>query len=146
MRRRFQSKDAPSRDVLSNYRAQIDADDGADPRDFLKKETHFRGAGRKAQQLCAQVAETLQQVLGESADAIVQSLHVASVVPAPDASQLLVIVAPAVGAQFSAAEAEEAIARAGGWLRSEVAAAITRKRAPQLVFRVLPVVEQEAQS
>jgi ribosome-binding factor A len=133
MKRRSQSKD-----MLSHCRAQIDADDGLDPRDFFKKENRSRGLGRKAQQLCAQVAETLQQVFGESGDAVIQSLQVASVAPAPDASQLLVVIAPAVGAQFGAGEAEQALARASGWLRSEVARAISRKRAPQLVFRVLP--------
>ena len=127
------------RDNLSHVRAEVDADDGLDPREFFKKENHSRGAGRKVQQLCAQVAETLQQVLGESADAVLQSLTVAEVVPAPDASQLLVLTTPSVGSEdFDADQAASALARASGWLRGEVAAAITRKRVPQLVFRVIP--------
>jgi ribosome-binding factor A len=126
-------------DHLSNLRADIGPDDGLDPRYFFNKENRSRGAGRKTRQLCAQVADTLQQVLGESADPLLQSLQVAEVAAAPDASQLLVVLAPfASGEDFDAEEAAAVLARAAGWLRSEVAAAITRKRAPQLVFRILP--------
>jgi ribosome-binding factor A len=133
-------------DSLSRYRANVDADDGLDPRDFFQKEGRSRGVSRKAQQLRAQVAETLQQVFGESSDAVLQSLRVVEVRAAADASQLLVLTAPAVGAQITADDAVSALARAGGWLRSEVARAITRKRAPQLVFRMAPpAMGKEAQ-
>jgi ribosome-binding factor A len=132
-------------DQLSSYRAEVDADDGLDPRDFFKPENRPRSENRKAHQLCAQVAQTLQQVFGESADAALQSLQIIEVRPAPDASQLLVLAAPAVGAQDGPQEAAQALARASGWLRSEVARAITRKRAPQLVFRLVPPAGTEAQ-
>jgi ribosome-binding factor A len=69
----------------------------------------------------------------------VQVLQVVEVAPAPDASQLLVLLAPVVTtADFDAAATSQAVLRASGWLRSQIAAAITRKRAPQLVFRVVP--------
>ena len=132
-------------DDLSYHRAEVDDDDGLNPRDFFKKENRRTGAGRKVQQLCSQVSETLQQILAESTDLIVQSLQVVSVAPAPDASQFLVIVMPSIGAQVSAEEADAALARAGGWLRGEIAAAITRKRVPQLVFRYLPATTGEVQ-
>lgn len=134
-----------TRDELSSHRAEVDADDGLDLRDFFKKENRPTSAGRKAQQLCSQVSETLQQVFAESTDPVVQSLQVVSVAPAPDASQFLVVVTPSIGAQVSAAEASAALARAGGWLRGEIASAITRKRVPQLVFRFLPPTSREAQ-
>ena len=48
---------------------------------------------RKAKQLCRQVAETLDLVLsGDCRDELLQSLHVISVVPAPNSSRLLVTV------------------------------------------------------
>ena len=134
-----------SKDMLSSYRAQVDPDDGRDPRDFFKKENDSGVKSRKAQQLCAQVAETLQQLLGESGDELLQSLQVIDVAPAPDASQLLVIVAPAIGATLCADEALAVLARAGGWLRSELATAITRKRTPRLVFRAIPATKTEVQ-
>ena len=127
-----------SQDRLSQFRAAADADDGQDPRDFFKKENTARGQGRKTQQLCEQVSQTLQQVLGEAADTRLQALQVVEVAPAPDAAQLLVLLAPMAGCDFDLMETEAALGRAASWLRSEVAAAIHRKRAPSLVFRVLP--------
>ena len=134
------------KDDLSSYRAALDADDGQDPRDFFKPEAQCRGRGRKTLQLCAQVADTLQQLLAEVADPLIQSLQVIEVRPAPDASQLLVLVAPLAGALIDTPETEAALNCASGWLRSEVAAAVHRKRAPRLRFRVLPESgTQEAQ-
>jgi len=129
------------RDSLTHFRAQADADDGNDPREFFKKEGSSNSkSGRKSQQLCAQVADTLQQLLGgESGDEILQALCLVEVSPAPDASQMLVVVGPALGAApLREEEVQAALHRASGWLRSEIAAAITRKRAPRLVFRYLP--------
>jgi ribosome-binding factor A len=129
------------RDSLSTFRAEVDADDGADPREFFKKESCSSGkTGRKAQQLCAQVAETLGQLIGgEGGDEILQALCLIEVSPAPDASQMLVVVGPALGAAtLREDEVQQALDRASGWLRTEIAAAITRKRAPRLVFRYLP--------
>jgi ribosome-binding factor A len=129
-------------DRLSDYRAAADADDGADPRDFFKKESFADRTGRKSHQLCAQVADTLSQIFGgECGDAILQSLTLLDVAPAPDSSQLLVQVGP-VTPELRLVEADvmAALDRAAGWLRSEVAAAITRKRAPRLVFRFVPAV------
>lgn len=127
-------------DRLSLYRAAIDADDGADPREFFKKEGFAERTGRKSHQLCAQVADTLSQIFGgECGDEVLQSLAVLDVAPAPDASQLLVQVGP-LTPDLNLVEADviAALSRAAGWLRTEVAAAITRKRTPRLVFRFVP--------
>ena len=48
---------------------------------------------RKAWQLCRQVGHTLDEVLAECGDAVLQGLRVESVEPFPDASRLLVTVA-----------------------------------------------------
>ena len=127
-------------DRLSLYRAAVDADDGADPREFFKKEGFADRTGRKSHQLCAQVADTLSQILGgECGDELLQSLTVLDVSPAPDASQLLVQVGPLTpDLELITAEVAAALDRAAGWLRTEVATAITRKRAPRLVFRFVP--------
>jgi ribosome-binding factor A len=92
---------------------------------------------RKALQLCHQVADTLNQVLsGECNDDVLRNLHVARVVPAPDVSQLLVIVAPAWrGEAMQSADVLGRLAAQSGHLRSEVAAAITRRKAPRLTFQ-----------
>lgn len=133
-------------DNLSLYRAAIDADDGADPREFFKREGFADRTGRKSHQLCAQVFDTLSQLIGgESADEVLQSLTVLDVAPAPDSSQLLVQVGPLTrDVKLTAAEVTAALDRAAGWLRTEVAAAITRKRAPRLVFRYVPATPESA--
>ncbi|QEH32056.1 ribosome-binding factor A [Aquisphaera giovannonii] len=100
------------------------------------------GPGRKALQLCHQVAETLDEVLAECADPLLQGLRVVDVEPAPDASRLLVTVAleepvedlPPVDPR----QIHHHLSRASGHLRSEVAGAITRKRTPMLVYRIVP--------
>ena len=111
-------------------------DDGVDPRDLFRSPTNRKVTNRKTLQLCSQVADTLNLVLsGECADEVLQSLHVVTVRPAPDASQLLVIVGPSSAQNLDPLVALEHLARANGRLRSEVAAAIVRKRAPQLMFQ-----------
>ena len=56
---------------------------------------------RKAKQLCRQVAETLDLILsGDCRDELLQSLHVISVVPAPNSSRLLVTVLADLAAEF----------------------------------------------
>ena len=84
------------------------------------------------------MAETLEEVLAECGDGVLQALRVVDVEPAPDASRLLVTVA--VDGQLQDRQdrlrVHEHLARGAGHLRSEVAGAITRKRAPVLVYRL----------
>jgi ribosome-binding factor A len=94
---------------------------------------------RKAAQLCRQVAVTLDEVLAECGDDVLRNLRVVDVAPFPDASRLLVSVSP-VDPAAPGLPAPEAMIQhlhhAGGHLRCEVAAAVTRKRAPLLVYRL----------
>src|SRR5262249_35734345 len=95
-----------------------------------------RVPNRKALQLCDQVAQTLGFVLvGECGDDLLRDLVVEAVVPAPNSAHLLVTVAmPADGPD--PARVLEHLQAAMGMLRSEVAAAIHRKKVPLLTFRV----------
>jgi ribosome-binding factor A len=128
----------PSRKEILSLVAEIRPEDGIDPRELAHKDRP-RKEQRKARQLCAQVAETLSLVLsGECGDDLLQNLQVVSVEPAPDASQLVVTLGPAVGGErLDPAEVLLRLDGVAGKLRYEVAAAITRKRAPKLVFRVV---------
>jgi ribosome-binding factor A len=102
-------------------------------------------ATRKAQQLCRQVAETLSQVLsGECADSVLQGLQVLAVDPAPSSRQLLVTVAGEAGRPVNAAEIRERLDAASPWLSCQVAAAVTRKRAPRLAWLVVPPPSRDA--
>jgi len=106
----------------------------------------FRSPGhaRKDLQLCRQVADTLQLALGDCGDDVLRDLHVVRVVPAPDASQLLVIVGSAPGEPSP--PPDDVLRRLQvrtPWLRGEVAHAITRKRAPSLLFEYLATVPDD---
>jgi ribosome-binding factor A len=67
---------------------------------------------------------------------VLQSLQVIEVRPAPDASQLLVLVSPASNdSAVDPAMVLKHLAVANGRLRAEVASAIVRRRAPKLIFQ-----------
>lgn len=124
-------------------------DDGVDPRDFFREKGTRKPNHRKAHQLCAQVAETLCLILaGDGFDEVLSDLRVISVTPAPDTSQLLVIVGPATTNRLpDGSEVAAHLHAAAGRLRADVTAAITRRRAPKLIFHYLPAVSggQECQ-
>ncbi len=95
--------------------------------------------GRKAKQLCRQVATTLDMVLsGECHHSDLQALRVVAVEPSPNSSRLRVTLAADIPAsEFDPQRVLDQLARQSGRLRAEVAAAICRKRAPLLVFQLL---------
>lgn len=111
-------------------------DDGVPVDSFTSSNT--RG-GRKAKQLCRQVGETLDMVLsGDCRDEALQSLHVLSVVPAPNTSRLLVIArADMPEKEFDRDAIMALLDVQTSRLRAEVAASIHRKRVPLLTFHVV---------
>ena len=118
------------RSLLSGCDA-VGPGDGLDPR--LDRDGPHKVANRKALQLCRQVARVLAEAFPALGDDRLRDLHVEAVTPAPNSSRLLVTLSCPGG------EDEDATAwleQAGGLLRTEVATAIHRKRAPELVFRV----------
>jgi ribosome-binding factor A len=94
-----------------------------------------RQAQRKALQFCRQVQRALNLALTDSEE-VPGDLFVEEVVPAPDCGRLLVHVA--IPANSSIAEVLSSLRRITPALRAEVARAITRKRAPELLFAPLP--------
>jgi ribosome-binding factor A len=126
----------PSRKQMPALCAEVDPDDGLDPKAYFRSTKAHTNRNRKAHQLCSQVADTLNLVLGECGDEILRNLQVVAVTPAPDSSQLLVLVAPAIeGEPANPGEVLARLSAAAGRLRGEVAAAITRRRAPKLSFQ-----------
>ncbi|REJ68220.1 MAG: ribosome-binding factor A [Planctomycetota bacterium] len=127
------------REQMLAHCGEIHEDDGVDPREFFKTRQSRDNKNRKAIQLCNQVAETLGLVLaGDFDDELLHNLQVVSVVPAPDASQLAVALrADIPRGQVHAQKVLDRLAMVAGRLRCEVAAAITRKRAPKLVFHLI---------
>lgn len=95
--------------------------------------TSGRQVERKARQFCRQVQRALNLALADRhADDGLNDLFVEDVSPAPDSGHLFVHVV--VPAERTVAEALSALRANAPRLRSEVAAAITRKRAPELSF------------
>ena len=93
----------------------------------------------KTLQLCRQVQRVLTLELSGAGDDLLRDTSVIDVMPAPDASHLLVQITlpPGVAVVELLARLHEATPR----LRAEVARAITRKRAPGLSF--IPVAAGE---
>lgn len=110
----------------------------ADFAEFLygEKDNHrssSQQAQRKAQQFCRQVQRALNLALADAGVAdMACDLFVDEVSPGPDCGHLLVHVVVQDG--FSVPDAMSALRRDARRLRSEVAMAIARKRAPELTF------------
>jgi ribosome-binding factor A len=99
-------------------------------------EIYERGPDRKTLQLCAQVERVLSLALAGCGDETLQEVMIESVGPGPDDARLTVTIAlpPGPGAR-GPRQVLEALTRARGVLRTEIAAAIHRQRVPELAFR-----------
>jgi len=116
--------------------ADVGSEDGGDPKEFHAKPWNApKKAGRKAQQLCAQVIDALHGALAVCGDPVVQSVSVLAVEPAPHTGRLRVLLSAPMDIGHDAVEA--GVKRAAGHLRMEVASAINRRYAPELVFEVI---------
>ncbi len=85
-------------------------------------------------QVCRQVFDALTYALADIADPLVDELVLAAVVPAPDAArvQVTLLCSPEL-------DREAAVTRLYDFakeLRAEVAAELSRRRVPELVFRI----------
>lgn len=74
--------------------------------------------------------------LADAADAGLRELMVVSVRPAPHSGRLLVTVAAPTADVTDRAITLERLRRAAGHLRAAVAAAVNRRKAPELAFEV----------
>lgn len=118
-----------------------------DARPDYVRDSHRRQRDNKLAQVCRQVQRTLSLTLaGECHDELLQRLCVHDVLPAPDASRLLVqVYFPDAQCEAPLIELLERLDRIQPWLRREVAHAIVRKRAPELAFQLIaPGAAQEA--
>ena len=93
---------------------------------------------RHTLQLCAQVAETLHLVLLDSKDDDLRDLMVLDVIPISGAGTLLVRVSYSVQQNGDLPRVQQKLFDSAKALRQEVAASITRRRTPELLFQVVP--------
>ena len=127
------------REELLALCGEIHEDDAVDPHTFFNTSHNSNKRNRKTLQLCRQVGDVLGLVLADGhAESLLADLYVESIEPVPDASRLLVTVRAEVPAeQIDPVAILELLASQAARLRCEIAAFITRKRAPQLLFTVL---------
>ena len=98
-----------------------------------RRESIEAGFDHRLQQVCAQAHEVLSLAIeGECRDPVLQQLSVRAVLPDPDGSRLAVHVSAPQGE--SAPAILEALERAKGLLRSQLASELNKKRTPNLRF------------
>jgi len=123
---------------------QLHDDDCVDPKDYFKPMRNYDAADKKAKQLCRQAFETLEMAFSDCDQELMQSMFVASVVPAPDSSRLLVTVGvDLLPVEFSQPLILALLRDQTPRLRAELARSISRKRVPNLTFRVFSKVQLE---
>lgn len=123
---------------MLEYAADFGPEDGTDPvafHDRRKWHTKPPGEGRKARQLCEQVADAVRLILPGLADPGAEGLAVVAVDPAPHAGRLMVTVAGPAPADVAGRRAAElALGRITPALRSAVGGMINRRKVPELVL------------
>ena len=99
-------------------------------------ENRSRGGRRhKDLQLCRQVFDALTYALAELDDPLIDDLVLASVMPAPTGARVQITLVPTredIDREAALGRVHDVIDE----LREEVAAEVTRKRVPELVFRI----------
>jgi ribosome-binding factor A len=101
----------------------------------MHRDQRGRRGGHKDLQVCRQVYDALTYALAELDDPIVDELVLARVTPAPNAARVQVILVPSHDGIDSTA-ALERLHEVAAELREEVAAEVSRRRVPELVFRI----------
>ena len=91
--------------------------------------------GHKDRQVCRQVFDALSYALAELDDPVIAELALIAVDPAPDASRVLVTLAPG-RSDVDFDDALERVRQVAPELRAEVAAEFNRRRIPELTFRI----------
>src|SRR5258706_14490312 len=125
-------KDFANRDARRRPRRAFADSDSAEL--FFGSKQRVR-RDHKTAQLCRQVFQALSMALGDCADDVLRELLIHDVAPAPDAGRLLVRVGLSAATNpTGVADVMARLGHAAGFLRREVAAAIARKRAPELMF------------
>lgn len=101
--------------------------------DSSKKDSASRRAEHKARQLCRQVQRALTLALAErGSDPNLEQVYIEDVTPAPGCGHLLAHFVMPVGASLP--EVLASLRQETPWLRAQVAAAISRKHAPEISF------------
>lgn len=118
--------------------AELTPDDGIDPRKYFSRKPKT-GSYRKTNQLRKEIELTLSLTLGgELEDPALSNLNIFKVEPIPESGDFLIILEWTSNSRdFQFDKVMLSIKKASGFLRSEVAKSLNRKRVPQLSYRLL---------
>lgn len=125
----------PNHDTISDYVGELHPDDGVPPPRKTGRGER-RSSERKLRALCSQVRRTLELVLPADLE-----LEVRDVIPDADPARLIVLL-QAPGGPGQLAELHARVEGLAPLLRREVAHAITRKRCPDLSYRIAPTARR----
>ncbi len=117
---------------------ELTQDDGIDPRIYFSNTTK-KTSDRKTRQLCKEIKQTIALTLaGEMNEPILANLEVIQVDPISGSRDFMVILAwNGHKDYFEPKEIALTLQKVSGFLRSEIAHSINRKRVPELSFRLL---------
>jgi ribosome-binding factor A len=123
----------------SELSGSLQPDDGVDPR-YDVRETAFSPSkvDRKAAQLCSQIRRALEFIIPEALQDSDWDALVLDVQPAPNTGHLLVLLQAVEKLdEGGCQQLEVAVVQKSGLIRTAVAGAIQRRKAPTLTFRVV---------
>lgn len=131
------------REQLLELCGSLGDEDTKSPKEFHQKKTYKKRLGHKNLQLCEQVGRTLMLVLPESKEERIRDLIVERVRLGKNAGGLRVELRQPDVTPVESRDLLALLRAEEGWLRSEVANAITRKRVPRLTFEFVIRIQQK---
>ena len=117
--------------------ADLHADDGQ-PNSRRKETCDDRNDDRKTMQLCAQVRRALHGIIPLPGSSFFEGLIVEAVEPDPNATRLRIVISVPISCAHSIPSLNQRLTDMVGFMRSEVATQINRKRVPMLTFEFIP--------
>lgn len=117
--------------------ADLHPDDS--PPESRRKESRDESSDdRKTMQLCAQVRRALHGVIPLPGSSCFEGVVVEAVQPDPDASRLRIVISVPPSCAEPIPSLKQRLIDRVGFIRSEVASQIHRKRVPILTFELMP--------
>ena len=145
------SLNKPNENEILEFCDELRDDDGVSPQELAKQKQaterkHNRGKpNHHARQLCKQVYHAIDEAIAcDCGDPVLDDLRAVWVRPAGKGSNKLEVTFTTSETDLNrVAGMHEALQNVSGILRSAAAASITRKRVPQLTFRIVPEKQRD---